>query len=127
MISSRVLYTIDGPGWRQIPGFDRPGLAHGVQLMHGGTSLGFFTDDHPHEFSGHLERETQDGFDWHWVLPPWGEDPEEDRGILEFRLVTVKRYYEELVPAKVVWKAPQGLQTDEELWEYYRRTFEEGR
>ncbi|MGE5551507.1 MAG: hypothetical protein ACM3ZC_13425 [Bacteroidota bacterium] len=120
MIDKRVLYTIDGPWFHQNGGH---ALANFVEIRDGNTLC--FVDPgsgRGHMFPGKLLRETKDGFDWHWLVPPFGPLEAEDRGTVAARVVTLARYYDELVPAGVVRNPIEPRpQSDQEFWELYRR------
>ncbi|MGE5528073.1 MAG: hypothetical protein ACM3X6_02895 [Patescibacteria group bacterium] len=119
MIDNKVLYTLDGPFLQEL--LSGPCLANMVEIREGYLCFMDPTTPRGHMFPGELLREAKDGFDWHWVLPPFGTLEAEDRGTIEARVVTLARY-EELASAGIIRNpiTPRP-RSDQELWEWYRR------
>jgi hypothetical protein len=120
LFDPRALYSIE---ISTIPGFKALGInvQWGSRPDEDGDWLGFHDTCRGHDISGHLIRETADGFIWQ--RKTWDTDAGQkvNDGELIFRVLTLERFKEEFLP-KVVGPIPDFNST-EDLWEWYRRRY----
>jgi hypothetical protein len=79
--------------------------------------VGFHDTGHGHQFFGHIEKETSDGFIWHWI------EYDGDQGMVRFEALDLPTFEKEIRPHIIGW-LPDKFASTEELWEFYRRVYE---
>lgn len=91
MISDKVLYLIRDTSFGKNPPLM---LGIGVEIIDG--RLHFHSTSRGHNFGGHIEKETKDGFVWHRV-EELGEESK-DLGFIYLKMLTLEEYNKKVRP-----------------------------
>ena len=124
MVDNRTLYYVKIPAFG--PEFWELGIFveiwdHDEDGKKIGPFLCYHSTCRAHQLRGHLEKETENGFIWHWCIEEPGQKPI-DNGFITFEALTLEEFNKKVRPH--VWGVPEFNST-EELHEWYRREFED--